>query len=106
MKQVIEAVAPDAKRPDRASVGPEAKRKPDIEAKCSQSSGLQTNAEALETTRANLRIRLAKMLFAELPQLFALETWQSYWQAFSPLRGLSDCERLLPSTHAFLLSSP
>src|SRR5262249_7583960 len=90
----------------RPSVGWTAgQRKPDIEANCSQSFRLR-NADALGITRATLRIRLAKMLFAELLQLFALETWQSYWQAFSSLRSLSKCERRLPSTRAFSPFSP
>ena len=43
---------------------------------------------ALSIIRANLGIHLARMLFAELPQLFALKTSRSCSRAFSSLRAL------------------
>src|SRR5262249_5645139 len=102
MKQVIGAVALDT---EGLGCAPGA-REPDTEVKCFAVVSSANNVRGSGTTRASLRIRLAKMLFAELLQLFALETWRSCWQAFSPLRGLSDCERQPPSTRAFLVSSP
>ena len=103
MKQVIEAVTADTESPGRAPVGTERQSASRISKQVFRGRLSANNAGALGATRANLRIRLAKMLSAELLQLFALETLRSCWRVFSSLRVLSDCEHRWLSTRASLL---